>query len=199
MKIIQRFRVVLLAAALFSIGSPALEAAAFTFTDTLTRDNDIRLFSFNTTATAIVDLTTTSYAAGGFSPVLSLFNMQDSGLLIGRDNGIDHPSGDASLSLSLVPGQYVLALTVFDDLATGPRFSDGFLRDRDPNFTRQFGSPGNTGSFLNIDGQARTGRYSLVVNNVTAAAVSAVPEPGSLALIGLSAVCLLARSYRRRT
>ena len=157
---------VLLAALFMNFSSPVLKADSFSFTNTLSGGADVRLFSFTTASTGVVDLSTSSYAGGGFSPVLSLFDVGNSGLLIGRDNGVDHPSGDATLSLSLTTGNYILALTVFDNLAVGPWLSDGFLRAGDPDFTRDFGAPGNTGSFLNIDGQPRTGNYNLALNNV---------------------------------
>lgn len=185
----------LLGTLVLSAAIPALQGATISFTDTLTRDDEVRLFGFTTTAAGVVDLITNSYAGGGFSPVLSLFQLTDSGLLIGRDNGVDHPSGDAALSLPLSAGQYVAAVTVFDNLAVGPRLSDSFLRTGSPNFTREFGPPGNTSSFLNIDGQARTGRFSLTLGNVATAA--AVPEPGSLLLTAIGAVCLFT-GYRRK-
>lgn len=188
---------VLLATLFVSANSPVLKAASFSFTNTLNGDADVRLFNFATTSTGVVGLSTTSYAGGGFSPVLSLFDLGNSGLLIGRDNGVDHPSGDATLSLSLAAGNYIVALTVFDNLAVGPRLSDGFLREGDNDFTRDLGAPGNTGSFLNVDGQPRTGNYNLVVNNVaTASTFTAIPEPSSMLLAGLGILGAFAR-FRR--
>lgn len=183
-------------AVLFSFSAPVLHGASFSFTDTLLKDDDLRLFKFTLSNSGVVDLRTNSYATGGFSAVLSLFDVRDSNLLIGRDNGVDSSTGEAVLSLSLSAGQYLLAMTVFDNLAAGPRLSDGFLRAGDPFFTREFGSPGNTGSFLNIDGQPRSGRFTLLINDVTTA--EAVPEPGSIMLTSLGALSLATLIYRRR-
>jgi hypothetical protein len=110
-------------------------------------------------------------------------------LLVGRDSGLDHANGDASLSLALTTGSYILALTQYDNLATGPRLSDGFLRTGDPTFTGEFGT--GAGPFLDIDGAQRTGNFALEISNVASA--TAAPEPANMALAMLGGLFILFR------
>lgn len=179
---------------LVAFAAPPAVAANFTFAGTFTRDDQASLYQFSVAAPATVGFLTTSYAAGGFSPVLSLFDGQNSNLLIGRDSGLDHANGEATLSLTLSAGSYIVALTQYDNLAAGPRLSDGFLRTGDPTFTREFGS--GTGPFLSIDGNRRTGNFALALSNVTSAA--AVPEPSNIALATLGGLYLLLTLTRTR-
>ena len=105
---------------------PAL-AQALVFTGNFTRDDDIRLFSFTTNATAPVTIETFGYAggvdtvghfipAGGFDPVFGLFNATTGALIAVGDDGatrIDPVTGaafDSLLSLSLAAGSYFVAL-----------------------------------------------------------------------------------------
>jgi hypothetical protein len=176
-----------LAIAIFILTVPSLSAATASFTGTFTRDNEVQLFNFTVVTPALVGLATTSYAGGGFSPVLSLFDAQSDGLLIGRDDGVDHANGEASLSLLLPSGLYFVALTQFDNLAVGPKLSNGFLQQGNPTFTSAFGSPGISGPFLNIDGLQRNGNFALTVSNIGVASLG-TPEPDSLLLVGLGAM-----------
>ena len=174
---------------LIALAAPQTFAANFTFAGSFTRDDQANLYQFSITAPATVSILTTSYSAGGFSPVLSLFDSQNMNLLVGRDSGLDHANGEASLSLALTTGNYIFALTQYDNLAAGPRLSDGFLRTGDPTFTREFGT--GAGPFLNIDGAQRTGNFALGISNVVSA--TAAPEPSNVALAMLGSVCILFR------
>jgi hypothetical protein len=109
-------------------------------------------------------------------------------LLVGRDNGLDHANGEATLSLALTTGNYIVALTQYDNLATGPRLSDGFLRTGDLTFTREFGT--GDGPFLNIDGVQRTRNFALAISNIISA-IAAVPEPSNMALAMLGGLGIL--------
>lgn len=156
----------------------AAQSADFTFAGSFAGDDDVRLFQITIGAPAVVTFGTSSYAGGGFDPVLSLFN--GAGLLI--DVNDDGAAGrDAFLQRALQPGQYVLGLTQYDNLAVGPFLTNGFLRTGDPTFTREFGSPGVTGPFIDGDGLQRSGNFSLTVSNVGSA--SAIPEPTSVILL----------------
>src|SRR6476469_5146480 len=107
----------LLPTVLLILASTSLSAASFTFNGAFTRDDQIGLYQLSVNAPGLVTVSTNSYAAGGFSPVLSLFDSQNRNLLVGRDNGLDHTGGEATLSQELAAGTYILALTQYDNLA----------------------------------------------------------------------------------
>src|SRR5262249_52104456 len=106
---------------LFTLAAPTVSAANFTFSGNFTRDDSLLTLNFLVTTPGAVQILTTSYTSGGFSPVLSLFDQQLNNLLIGRDNGVDHPNGEANLTQTLGAGSYFLVLSQFDNLAAGPR------------------------------------------------------------------------------
>src|SRR4051812_36932732 len=101
----------LLPTALLILASTSLSAATFTFNGAFTRDDQIGLYQLSVTGPGLITMSTNSYAAGGFRPVVSLFDSQNTNLLVGRDNGLDHTGGEASLSQELAAGTYILALT----------------------------------------------------------------------------------------
>ena len=173
-----------------------LPAATVSFSGSFLQDDQVATYSLMLAAPATVTVQSNSYASGGFSPVLSLFEDGSNGLLLNRDNGVDHASGDADLTASLAAGSYMLALTQYDNLAAGPRLSNGFLRQGDTGFTREFGISGAMGPFLDIDGDHRSGAYTLIFSNVTSAAE--VPEPRAIALlsIGIAALAIGRRNLR---
>src|SRR5262245_32673110 len=182
---------------LFTLAAPTLSAANFTFTGNFSRDDSLLLLNFIGTTPGTVQIVTTSYTTGGFSPVLSLFDQQQNNLLIGRDNGVDHPNGEANLTQMLGAGSYFVVLSQFDNLAAGPTLQNGFLRTGDGTFTREFGPPGATGPFLDIDGQQRTSNFAVTLNNVSNATVAPEPVTSTLLLAGLGALCSVIRMRRR--
>ena len=190
MNINLRFKSLLGIVCLIALAAPQAFAANFTFAGSFTRDDQANLYQFSVTAPATVSILTMSYSAGGFSPVLSLFDSQNMNLLVGRDSGLDHVNGEASLSLALTTGNYIFALTQYDNLATGPRLADGFLRTGDPTFTSEFGT--GDGPFLDIDGAQRTGDFALEISNVVSA-TAVVPEPANMALAMLGGLLILFR------
>lgn len=191
---------ILNAAALFIAAGvcTSLSAATFQFAGSFTRDDQTQFYRFDVVQPSLVNLGTTSFTSGGFSPVLSLFTATGTNPLIGRDNGVDR-NGDANLSISLMSGTYFLALTQYDNLAAGPGLGDGFLRQGDATFTREFSTTGATGPFLDIDGQQRTGVFAVTLANVENAASVVVPEPSAAVLSAVGAVLVLFSTLRRRT
>lgn len=169
------------------------EASAQSTTDsgTFAADNSVFQLPFTVTGTQNYTFETTSYASGGFVPVLTLFS--STGAPVGFDggdgmcNGSETPSSltgmcdDAFLQETLTPGQYTLDLTEFPNVAVG-NLSDGFLFASDPTATGDVcGVSG--GMFLESDVSPcvqLTDNYSLTVSNVSA---SATPEPSSLLLM----------------
>ncbi len=183
---------------------------ALSFAGNFSSDDQILTIPFVLGAPGTVTLDTTSFASGGFEPVLSLFEGTGAQTLIGQDTiggtapggcggrGIDGGSGyclDALLEQSLNAGTYLLALTESDSIANGPGFLDGFSQQGQGNFTGpEF--TGSAGSFLLFDGTQRSSAYlvNLTGDNLS----SPTPEPFSAGLIavGFAAVGLIRRKRK---
>src|SRR3982751_233206 len=113
-------------------------AANFSFQGSLTRDDQVQLFTFSVGSASTVTLRTWSYAGGvnaagttiargGFDPILALFN--SSGALINEnDDGdsnvpADSVTGsnfDTYLQSVLNPGTYTVSVMQYDNFANGP-------------------------------------------------------------------------------
>ena len=180
--------------------SPLAHATSITKTGTLQTDESVFEYTFNVSSAANYDFYTTSYAggsnlngstsvAGGFVPILSLFN-SSTGSFIGTAGGgglascggssaKDPKTGlcnDASLLEMLAAGSYTLALTELGTAPNGPNLSDGFF---------SLGSTGSlcgsSGSFLETDiapCAKRTDKYAVNIEST-----APVPEPSTLALV----------------
>ncbi len=132
---------------------------------------------------------TTSYASGGFVPVLSLFDA--SGTLIASDGGdasctdgrmadaSTHLCNDAYLHSLLAAGSYRLVLTEFFNFPNG-NYSHGFSEQGAGNFTSSV--CGTSGPFWETDLAPcvqRSGDYSVTVTSGSAA----TPEPATAWLV----------------
>ena len=178
----------LLALLLLGLAGKQAAVAAPLASGSFTNDDSFYSFSFTNPTFTQFTFNTTSFAAGGFAPVLTLFN-STTGLAI--DNA-GSGTGDVALTDGLGAGSYVLYLTEFPNVANGPRLSDGFLFTGSPTITGDLcGVSG--GKFLNTTSAPctqRTANYSLNLST------SAVPEPPTWALV-LPSVLLLAAASRR--
>jgi hypothetical protein len=191
------------------------------FSGTFQSDDDEAAFTFSVANPETVTLDTTSYATGGFAPVLSLFgtlNQSDPALLAQDSGGVAGGAGNQGCGTRSVspitgfcldadiqagtdgpigPGTYLVVLTEDPNIALGPNLSDGFLYPPGSgNFTANGILPG---PFVDPGGNQTTGAYSLTVSNVdNASQLSPTPEPSSAADL-TAGLALLALGLSRRT
>ncbi|MBI4903179.1 MAG: DVUA0089 family protein [Acidobacteria bacterium] len=173
-------------------------------------DDDVQLFQVTLQSAGVLTVRSAGYGgdtglsivAGGFDSLVSLFDGDPAGLLLAVNNdgtcldvSPDPTTGmcwDAFLTMPLMAGTYVMALTQYDNLSNGPALLDGFLRTGTGNFTPGLsGFPGT--SFLDSLGNQRTGNWALLFDG--ASDVASVPEPaaGLLALCGLLTAAVRSR------
>ena len=160
---------------------PAL-AGTVDYSGTFAYDDDLALIPVTVGAGQGVAINTTSFAAGGFAPLLSLFDRLGILLAVGSTDGCTVP--DPSLQFcwdtsirapELAAGVYTVALTEDNNTAVGPTLADGFQwgTGQSNNFTGpQF--LGDSGSFIIFGGYQRTSAWALQV-----AITDSVPEPSA--------------------
>ena len=165
------------------LGAAPANAANFSFTGNLADSNDNQSFFFTANGASTVNLRSYSYAggtnaagtviaAGGFDPILSLFDGTDT-LIQTVDDGPDPVPADpttgrrydTNFSQALAAGNYRVIISQYANFATGPNFSNGFGGTNDPGF----------------DG--RTSAWAVDVLGVEQASTptaTSVPEPADL-------------------
>jgi hypothetical protein len=180
-------------------------AANFSFQGSLTRDDQVQLFTFSVGSASTVTLRTWSYAGGvnaagttiargGFDPILALFN--SSGVLINEndDGGSNVPADsvtganfDTYLQSMLNPGTYTVSVMQYDNFANGPNLSDGFITTNSPTFTSVFGC--SNGRFCDVNADNRNANWAFDVLGVDSAVIptppppSGVPEPATVSMM----------------
>lgn len=183
------------ALALSIVVASLASAANFSFEGTLTRDDEVQLFTFSVRSTSNVTLRTWSYAggvnaagatiaSGGFDPILALFN--SSGALINEnDDGagvpadpVTHLSADTLLRSNLSAGTYTVSVMQYDNFANGPNLSNGFLYSTNPTFTSAFRC--SNGRFCDVAGANRTGAWEFDILGVDSASTSTPPPPSGV-------------------
>ena len=163
-------------------------AKANTITGSFTTDDQVNFYTATLTTTQTFTANTTSYASGGFVPVLTLFNQDGSVIAPSSTGGTIDPatglSNDAFLSQVLGPGTYLLSLSEFPNVATVGA-NDPFLFAGQGNFTPSL-CGATSGSFLESDiapCAQRTGNFSLTSNATLNASSSVTPEPATWILV----------------
>jgi len=189
--------------ALFATVIPA-QALDFDFSGTFTYDNDIGLATFTVGSTSTVKIFTSSWQAGGFDPILTLWNSsgnfvheQDDSMYgagIAASNSVTYSYGawDSFFSYTLAAGTYTVSIAQYNNYAAGTNLSNGFQEDGNPNFTFDYGwgaQPYFNG--IQNDFDARTGNWALHVINVQPEIPHGVPDtPATIVLLGLALLAL---------
>jgi hypothetical protein len=182
------------------VGSLPSAAASLGFTGNLAQDDSIALFGFAVASPGSVMLRSFSYAggtnsagvtiaAGGFDPTVSLF---DAGglLILAQDDATPECDGvandpvtndcfDINIVTELAAGNYLVAVTQFDNAALGPDLAAGFSNSGG-SFTDVFGCV--AGQFCDVSAESRTSFWAVDVSGESVQA--AVPAPATILLLG---------------
>jgi len=175
------------------ICASCLSAGTISFTGTFGADDDKQVFLYSIPNAGSVTVSTTSFATGGFIPILSLFDAGGNFLFL--DSGYANNT-DASLNFPAAPGAvYTIVLTEYDNFPNGLQLSQGFAEDGNGNFTT--GLSGFPGPFRDPLGTQLTGDWAVTFASADPGLqATAVPEPGAVFLAGGGMLLLFLRKKR---
>jgi hypothetical protein len=175
-------------------GALTAQASILTTSGAFGQDDDVVLFTYQVQNTGPVTVKTTSYAAGGFMPVLTVFSDSTHAWLYEDITSDD----DALVTWNSVGGEwYIVALTQYGNYAVGLTLEDGFKEVGNGNYTAYppySNTPG--GSFVDPYGVQRTSAWSIEFSSADPTLVVA-PEPSTFLLFAGGAAALIWRRRRR--
>lgn len=190
---------------LLFLASQSAMAANFSFTGTFRSDTDVQFFNFSLAADSTdavintlslnggTNLASNLIAGGGFNPYLAIFDAStgdfkfDTSSKAGGDEAVISNTAPYFYG-TLLAGNYILALTQFDNVVAGTNLSDGFAND-----LSLYTPPGTPFNGL-------TGNWAVDMSFVDSASMDAsVPAPDtySLLLVGLVGFVATLRSKRQ--
>ncbi len=183
---------ILLTLACLLAWASAASAVTITVSGNFTADDDIVFYTYHVNNLGLVTVSTTSFATGGFSPILSLF---DSTGAFQFDNQGYPTNSDATLTWNSIGGEdYIIALTEYFNFSIGPNLSDGFTQQGTGNFTGP--ANGGTGPFLLPGPEQRTSAWSIEFSSADPT-LTVTPEP-STGLFGAGGCLALWVAARKR-
>ena len=193
------------ALAVLLLSTQSATAGNFDFSGNLSQDDSVQFFSFTLTSPSMVEIDTTSYALGGFTPLLTLWN--SAGTNFGATPIIS--SGDAIWSVNLnystpdPTGVYYLALSENPNfyasgqdltfLTGGIPDTSYFQYDTQGNFTRfaanSICNSDQSGGFYQVDPNSasitgclqRTNAWSLTISGAGVSNADLYPATPSTA------------------
>lgn len=174
--------VILRVFAVFAAGFLVSSASASTisYNGAFTHDDDEQIFYYNVANQGSVTVQTTSFAVGGFIPILSLFDTNGNFLFL--DSGY---AGNVDALLSWVSDantNYLIMLTEYDNFPNALRLSDGFTEDGQGDFTTVLS--GFPGPFRDPFGDQLTGDWAVTFTSAEPSLIAGLPEPSALWLSG---------------
>ena len=184
--------------AIGALGLASGAADASVISGSFTSDDQLEFLQLQVDSAGMVGITSFGYGggmtasgpvtSGGFDTMLFVFNA--AGALVAQSDdsliaAIDSSTGlalDAGLSMNVLAGLYTVVLTEADNYPISSHLADGFERTDQGNFTPTLSGTCSATSFCDFKGNARTASWTLEV----VVAAMTVPEPGSIALVGIA-------------
>lgn len=168
-------------------------AATISFTGTFQHDDNLAVFQYRVANQGAVTVATTSWAGGGFIPILSLFDSTGNFIFWSDGYALNN---DASLGwVSDAGADYTVILSEYHNYPNLPTLADGYSMANAGDFTSL--GPTLPGPFRDPSGAQLTGDWAVTFSSAdpTLQAIY-IPEPGAAALLIGGMLCVAWR-FRR--